>query len=283
MAYDMLVDEKDYKVSREADGTVTITVEKGTDVTGIKTSAGGDLQATIEIGEKRYENILSAPLEERADGFVGYFRKPDTAENDTRIWTYEPEKITLTGVPKDAEIKLISFAGDDISFLEGATMGALSADYTYQTQEGTETIKAGTLVILGTYRGDPLYNTVNIKGEFITAPVNDEAGSVPEPVVRPLDGYALLLATVPETGPVSDISDGFFIFVPNLEKEAALQAKDPCEGLQLLPGRIQAELKRTDDPDSADSQRVTAQTAWINCPGDMDSLPQVVLQTGGQE
>ncbi|MDE7010928.1 MAG: M60 family metallopeptidase [Oscillospiraceae bacterium] len=283
VAYDMLVDEKDYKVSREADGTVTITVEKGTDVTGIKTSAGGDLQATIEIGEKRYENILSAPLEERAVGFVGYFRKPDTAENDTRIWTYEPEKITLTGVPKDAEIKLISFAGDDISFLEGATMGALSADYTYQTQEGTETIEAGTLVILGTYRGDPVYNTINIKGEFITAPVNDEADSVPEPVVRPLDGYALLLATVPETGPVSDISDGFFIFVPNLENEAALQAKDPCEGLQLLPGRIQAELKRTDKHDSAESQRVTAQTAWINCPGDKESLPQVVLQTGGQE
>ena len=162
-------------------------------------------------------------------------------------------------------------------------MGALSADYTYQTQEGTETIEAGTLVILGTYRGDPVYNTINIKGEFITAPVNDEADSVPEPVVRPLDGYALLLATVPETGPVSDISDGFFIFVPNLENEAALQAKDPCEGLQLLPGRIQAELKRTDKHDSAESQRVTAQTAWINCPGDKESLPQVVLQTGGQE
>ena len=160
-------------------------------------------------------------------------------------------------------------------------MGAPSADYTYQTRDGTETIEAGTLVILGTYRGDPLYNTVNVKGEFITAPV-DDGDAAPEPVVRPLDGCALLFSTVPEDQMVSDISDGFFLFVPNLDNEAELQAKNPCEGLRLLPGRIQAELKRTDMPDAADSQRVTAQTPWIHCPGDMDALPQVVLQTGGQ-
>ena len=293
VAYDMEVPADQYEVVLE-DGTAVITVKENTSVTGIKLTgenllSGGAFKAALTVKGTDYEArscSLTAEDNQAVDdkaSFVTYFQMPGAAPDDTRIWTYEPEKITLTGVPEGAEIKLISFAGDDISFLEGATMGALSADYTYQTQEGTETIKAGTLVILGTYRGDPVYNTVNIKGEFTTAPVSDEAGSVPEPVVRPLDGYALLLATVPESGPVSDISDGLFLFVPNLDNEAALQAKDPCQGLQLLPARIQAELKRTDMPDSADSQRVTAQTAWIPCPGDMDSLPQVVLQTGGQE
>ena len=58
---------------------------------------------------------------------------------------------------------------------------------------------------------------------------------------RWLDGRALLFAEVPEDGEVSDISDGLFLFIPNVQREA--------------------------------------QTLWINTPGGTE-LPEIVLEEG---
>ena len=97
---------------------------------------------------------------------------------------------------------------------------------------------------------------------------------------RYLDGYALLFAEVPEDGAVSDISDGIFLFVPNVQREAELQGADEehkCEAKNLLPSQMRAVLSRTDLPDSPESQRVTAETLWIDTPGGAD-LPAIVLK-----
>ena len=95
---------------------------------------------------------------------------------------------------------------------------------------------------------------------------------------RPLDGRALLFAEVPEDGAVSDISDGLFIFIPNVQREAELQGdQSDCGGENLLPSQMRAVLSRTDLPDSPESQRVTAETLWIDTPGGAD-LPAIVLK-----
>ena len=162
-------------------------------------------------------------------------------------------------------------------------MGLLAQDYTYDTMEGTETIPAGTLVILGTYRGDPVYNTLMVEGRF-TGVTTGEDGSLEEAPVteRPVDGYALLFAEVPATGPVSDISDGFFLFVPNVQREAELQGTaSDCDTTNLLPSQIRLALYRTDDPADPSSKRLTAQTLWIYSPGGArEDLPTVVLEGG---
>ena len=91
---------------------------------------------------------------------------------------------------------------------------------------------AGTLVITGTYRGDPLYQTVKIEGRFTRTAVNGD-GTEAEDAVEPrfLDGRALLFAEVPEDGAVSDISDGLFLFIPNVQREAELQGEpSDCGG-----------------------------------------------------
>lgn len=96
-------------------------------------------------------------------------------------------------------------------------------------------------------------------------------------------GYAFLFAEVPETGPVCDISDGFFLFVPDVQQEAQLQGEGShCDVTNLLPAQIRVELYRTDDPQDASSKRLTAQTLWIHSPGGTrEDLPTVVLE-GGQ-
>ena len=136
-------------------------------------------------------------------------------------------------------------------------------------------IPAGTLIVTGEYRGDPLYNTVQINGRFVT--VDSETGeqSVTE---RAIDGYSLLFAEVPEDGEVSDISDGIFVFVPNVQKEAELQGDvSDCSAESLLPAQIKAELYRTDVIESADSKRLTSDTVWIDSPSD-ESMPEIILE-----
>ena len=95
---------------------------------------------------------------------------------------------------------------------------------------------------------------------------------------RYLDGRVLLFAEIPEDGAVSDISDGLFVFIPDVQREAELQdGQSDCSGVNLLPSQMRAVLSRTDLPDTAESQRVTAETLWTDTPGGTD-LPAIVLE-----
>ncbi len=286
VAYDKTVPEEDYTVKRE--GTVvTLTLNEETPVSGLKLlqpPAEGDY--TIEVASDGGEPVTAREgsfaagneAVDTADSYLTYFQKPGAESEDTRIWTYDAKTITITGIPEtveDASIRLISYAGDDVAFLEGGSVGVLAKDYRYG-DKADEVIKAGTLVIAGTYRGDPVYNTLKIQGRFTKTTDAGEELSAEE---RDLDGYVLLLAEIPEDGAVSDISDGLFLFVPDVQKEAELQGQSHCDGVNLLPSEIKAVLSRTDDPESAASQRVTAETLWTAAPGGTD-LPVMVLEGG---
>ena len=237
------------------------------DVEGKTTSA---LSVTLDAAHNQAVDDPTA--------FVSYFKLPGALADDTRIGTYDAKTVTVEGVSDADSLRFISYPGDDVSFLDGATMGLLGADYTYDTLDGSETIPAGTLVIVGNYRGDPVYNTVNVVGRF-TGTATTEDGDITEldVVERPLAGYALLFAALPEDGtPVSDLSDGLFLFIPDVQAEAELQETSHCNASHLLPSQIRLELYRTDDPNDASSKRLTAQTLWIYSPGG-DDLPRVDL------
>ena len=212
--------------------------------------------------------------------YLTYFQKPGTEAADTRIWTYDAKTVVVTGVPEGADIQLISYAGDDVAFLENGAVGVLSKAYRYGTEAG-QVIPAGTLIVTGTYRGDPAYQTVKIEGRFtrtVLTDGDDEVKTITE--TRWLDGRALLFAEIPADGKVCDISDGLFIFIPNVQREAELQGEaSGCNDASLLPAQMRAVLSRTDQPTLPDSQRVTAETLWINTPGGTD-LPVIVLEEG---
>lgn len=150
----------------------------------------------------------------------------------------------------------------------------LKDDYRYG-DEADQVIEEGTLVILGTYRGDPTYNYVGIEAVYNTTSEAAEANGVTT-ITRPMNGYGLLLAEIPADGAVSDTSDGFFIFVPDLESEKELNKQDGVTDAYLL--EIRAVFYRTDDATSTDSKRVTSQTLWISFPGE-DDLPLIDLKS----
>lgn len=281
ISYVKTIDKSAYTQKRNADGSISVTMNKTTAVSGIKiTNAPATGKYTVSVTNEKTivaKNgdfaVNEAP---NKDYYVAYFNKPGTT--DTRIWTYDANEITVTGVPESATVEFISYAGDNVEFTSDAAVGKLKNDYVYDNGEGgQDTIKAGTIVVTGTYRGDPMYNTVQINGQFISVNPETNEETVTE---RAIDGYSLLFAEIPEDGEVSDISDGIFIFVPNVQKEAELQGKGDahdCSAESLLPAQIKAELYRTDTMTSTESKRRTSDTIWIGSPS-MESMPEIVLE-----
>ncbi len=301
IAYDKTVDPSAYELTLK-DGVATLTMERETPVSGLKLQnfqgEGGVYTVTITDGEGKTNVALTGEFVQGQNlavddknSFVSYFKMPGAESTDTRIWTYDAKKVTISGIPagvSEEDIRLISYPGDDVAFLEGGTMGLLSADYRYTAldengKEVEETIPAGTLVILGTYRGDPVYNTIVVKGRFTGAAIQaDGTVTETETVEREVAGSAFLFAEIPTVGEVSDISDGLFLFVPDIQQEAQLQGESShCEATNLLPSQIRVELYRTDDPNDIATKRLTAQTLWIHSPGGtQEDLPTVVLEGG---
>lgn len=214
------------------------------------------------------------------DSYLTYFNKPGAASSDTRIWTYDALTVTISGIPEDVaeeDILLVSYAGDDVAFSEQGSVGVLSEDYVYG--DGAEdVIEAGTLVVTGTYRGDPVFNTLRVNGRFLSTKMEADGETTVIETERYVDGYVLFFAEIPEDGAVSDISDGIFLFVPNVQREAELQgAGSHCSADSLLPASMKLEFYRTDVPDSTENMRLTAETLWLSTPGG-DTLPTIVLE-----
>ena len=289
VAYDKTVPESDYTVERSGD-TVTFTLLRETAVSGLKVKnppAGGDYSVTVRDGSGNVHTARSGSFAagnqavDDQSSYLTYFQKPGAGPEDSRIWTYDAKTVTVTGIPAsvpDSGLRLISYAGDDVAFLERGSVGVLAKDYHYLTSSGGAVIPAGTLVVTGTYRGDPLYQTVKIEGRFTRTSVDGDGALTETMESRYLDGRVLLFAEIPEDGAVSDISDGLFVFIPDVQREAELQdGQSDCSGVNLLPSQMRAVLSRTDLPDTAESQRVTAETLWTDTPGGTD-LPAIVLE-----
>ena len=282
VAYDMTVPETAYTLGTNEEGDIVFTLGKETSVSGVKITpapASGAFTVTVTDGANKTVTARSGDFSkdnlavDDQSAYLTYFNKPGTTSADTRIWTYDAKTVTVSGVPRGAKVELISYAGDDIAFYEDengtAAIGVLGEAY--------GGIPKGTLVVIGTYRGDPVYGGVRVKGEF-TVTGYDGAEGKPEERVMP--GEIYLFAEVPEDKEVSDISDGLFVFVPNVQQEAALQGIDKgsdCTGVNLLPSRMKLEFYRTDKPNSTETGRVTAETLWLNSPGGSE-LPEIILR-----
>ncbi len=310
IAYENTVPETEYTLDT-ADGAATFTLNKKTAVSGIKVtpapkSGSFEVKITRNVaqvdeasGEETGDPVAVTVSAKKGDFtkndaaagkdyYVSYFNKPGAEPSDTRIWTYDAETVVVTGIPDGSTVELIGYPGDKVDFYSDATVGILSEDYIYGTvyseeekaqdpELEDEIIPAGSLIIIGTYRGDPVYNFVQIDGRFVT---NDDTNTTTPYTVteRPVDGYGLLFAEIPADGEVSDISDGMFIFVPNVQKEAELQGKagSDCAASSVLPAQIKAVFYRTDTPEDPTQKRKTSDTVWIDSPS-YESMPTIEL------
>ena len=265
VAYDKLVDPSTYTMTRNGDA-VTFTLKNAAPVTGFKltgdTLPQGEYTVTV-LTEKDKTLTARKGTFDASDslegGFVAYFNNPKADSGDTSIYTYDAKTVTITNIPEGLEnnLQLISYAEDDISFYSDAAVGLLAEDWKYADGEKDQ-LKKGTLVILGSYRGDPVWCTAEVWGRFRNAD-----GTVTERVV---EGETILLADPASLyGDASDISDGLLIFTPKYQN------------ISELPEAICLKLFRTEVPTDASSRRVTAQTLWTST-YDGSDLPTIHLE-----
>ena len=271
VAYDKTISPSLYTLSRNG-AEVEITMNSGAvSVTGLKVGGGSLSGCTVSArleGGGDWTPVALGP----DNGGTAYFAKPG-APGDSRIWTYDVTALRISGLPAGASVELLDYPGDRIDFYEGASVGRLSQPLAYDGG----VVPAGTVVVVGTYRGDPVYNTLEIQARYNTTAEAQEENGVTS-TERPMNGFALFYADIPADGAVSDTSDGFWVFVPDWEAEEALNAQTGVTASD--PTEFRAVLYRTDDPYSSASRRVTSETLWTSFPK-TDTLPQLVLTGQG--
>ena len=297
VAYDVVINEELWDGVVQEDGSILINFTETVSTAGVRLSGDQDWQALFgnevevlynasETETPDYQRIEAVDFSSNdattADKFIAYFNKPGAEASDKRIWTYDVNSILIRGVTAGQEtafvetLDFIQYPGDDIS-LYAPSMGILKHDYIYG--EGEENmIKAGSIVMVGNYRGDPVYNTIQMEGRFVER--NAESVDSSKIVERAINGVALLFAEIPEDGQVSETSDGFFIFVPDVQAEADLHHgeehdHESCTVDSLLPTDIRGVLMRSDVP-SEPATRTVSTTAWTPT-ASYDSLPYIEL------
>ncbi len=266
-----------------ASGTIAVQAERTGDMT-IEVTITPNITGSVQGYEiwRNGEAIAFVPASSGGEA-VTYTDAMGSAGN--RLYTYRAVAYGVQGEQigeaTAEDILLDGLEGDEVAFMKTGTLGLLAEDYRYGTEED-DVIAAGSIVITGTYRGDPAFLTMEVMGRFTQAlDPNMEDVKTEE---RPINGYVLFFAEVPEEeGPLGEVSDGIFLFVPDLEREAQLQEGEAsqCSGVNLLPSQIQAVLYRTDIATDASSKRKTAETMWIYTPGGID-LPTIVLEGAGE-
>lgn len=267
--------QKDYTVTVKSANTTTGSAI-GVDLDGLDTTTGPAIGVSDWIVAKEGSIDTTEGLE--------YFNKPGAPSSDTRIWTYDARYVQIEGIDNLTldQIDLVSYPGDNVEIRPGA-IGKLGHDYRYGDRE-EDVIKAGTVVIVGDYRGDAVYNVIKPRGVFEVA----SHGEYKEEM-HIINGYGLMLAEIPEDGAVSTVSDGIWIYVPDEEpfvgalgesgsitENMTEEEKELLEATKAVLQRIKVELYRVDNAETLEGERLVSDTIWIEVPAE-DEMPTINL------
>ncbi len=196
-----------------------------------------------------------------------YFMKEGT-DSKNQLWTYN--KINYIKIESDsktslsgAEIDVIAPPGDNVDI---TTVGKLESDYCYLTDEkecekdevdkngkviGKKgVIKAGSVVIQGSYRGNPALNAILI------GKANNET------IVYA--GEELIFATLNSDRSVYEVADGTWLYI---------MSKEEYEKMLTDAEAIRAYLYRVNDAETNDGQRLTSTSKTVNNLVPYDNLP----------
>lgn len=268
LEYDDVIDSKLYSVEKMEDG-FKITFENPTTVSGIllkDAPKSGEFTVSIAGEDGEYLSALVGDFGENDvisdTKFINYFNKPNVDSSDTRIGVYDATEIIITGLESAENLSFLGYIGDNISFMD-TPVGILQDDFFV---DDSTIIEAGTIVILGEYLGDPYFNEITLMGRF--AENHGVDGSRVTYLERAYAGTTYMFAYDTET--VSTISDGLFLFVPDLENEQELQGEyHSCDAVSLLPYAIKGVMTL--------DGRNTSDTTWIDVPNE-DSMPLIVFE-----
>ncbi|MDE5977515.1 MAG: M60 family metallopeptidase, partial [Turicibacter sp.] len=192
-----------------------------------------------------------------------YFNEAGNSDN-SQLWAYNAKYVKLVAKGATsisiAELDILGPQGDNIEigmdnndqvYTNG--IGKLKSDYEYAPGQ---VIPAGSLIIMGEYKGDPAYNVPLVLNE------NNENYAV--------KAQAILLANLPEDSQLGEVAEGNWIYWITPEQQAE---EGNIEGT-----KVKAELYRynkLDEQGAPVGQRLVSDTFLYEI--DLDNLPTIDL------
>ena len=248
-----------------SDGVITLQLGRVLAVCGLtytcKSSPIGDYEILVSVDGSNWTTVKTGTFDNK-DSQTIYF---ENAAKDPWICTYDAAYVRLKATGQNsvniAEIDLLGPSGDSISFgVEGSNeqepVGILQEDYAYTSDKEDGIIPAGSLIFLGSYKGNPAYNVVMIYDEE-----GNPVGGVDSDDV--LKAEQIILANVPENGLLGEVSDGIWIYW--IEPENG-QLPD------LAGKTVRAQLYRVDNALTNEGQRLVSDTMPLRIPDKLNNI-----------
>ena len=226
------------------------TVNEGTAIKDYSIYVHGDNDEWTEVVKGSFDDKkVQTVYFENVDGkYVG------TYSTDAVKLVIHNQKDTEIAI---SELDVLGVTGDNVNFRSAqdgtSAIGRLASDYQYGETEADK-IPAGSIVFVGSYKGNPAYNVVLLydqDGNIVGGTNTD--GS--------LKAQQIILADVPETGNIQDVSDGTWIYWI-----------DPQDSAQLAGKQVRAELYRVNDAQTNEGQRLVSDSLYVEVPQEMPEI-----------
>ncbi len=246
---------------------VTISLNKTSAVSALKYTAPDadamtDYVIEVSANGTDWKTVADGTFAEGAGSHIVYF---ENEKKDPWVATYDVAYVRITAVGSAGknvainELDLLGPSGDSISFglaldKKIVEMGILSNKYEYDDKGNY--IPEGSLVFMGTYKGNPAYNVILLydeEGNIVGG--TGEDGSV--------NAQQIILAKVPENGLLGEVSDGTWIYWIEPDADG---------NVPKISGKVRAELYRVDNAMTNEGQRIVSDTLPITIPDKIDSV-----------
>ena len=244
--------------TQEKDAVITLDFHETLEVTALKYTVDGgvgDVNCTVQVSTDgaEWKDVYTGTLPKGENSAVVYLPN----EDGDWVKTYDASQLRLTihspadGTVTLSELDVLGPTGDNVE-LAAQGIGILENDFIYEPASG-EKIPAGSIILTGTYKGNPAYNVVmpfDLEGNVIS--VKDEEGNY--------KSSQIILADVPEHGELGETSDGTWVYWI-----------EPSEDY-TLPEQIRVELYRVDAADTNAGQRLVSDTLPVSVPSELPSI-----------
>ena len=156
-----------------------------------------------------------------------------------------------------SELDVLGVTGDNVDFYSTQestpAIGRLASDYKYGDKE-SDVIPKDSIIFTGSYKGNPAYNVVLLydqNGNIVGG--QDGDGN--------LKARQIILADVPDTGLIQDVSSGTWIYWIEPKDQTNL------DGL-----KVRAELYRVNNAQTNEGQRLVSDSLYREVPKDLPEI-----------